>query len=427
MRINGSLKEPLKKTHMFSLGYFDVYFYDENLALPSYVFTKGIPFAPLITFYGRRIQDIRIEINTGIILNIRHGGFTPVQTRTRLNMEESAAKDFELLLSYIVTVKLLKSLKSDLPKYSWMYSNFTSKAPIDSLGKMFERSIGTTDTLKISQYFSYLNFDLLETKKYSSVNTLTYYTNKLSDHFKGKAKIDKSDTERIDLNKAIAKLQVSPYPPVNELVQYALSKWFYTKNSTGKKNEKNAKTVKMRDVKPDVRDTKLEPIIKCFIETFRDLAVDIKINGWKSKNLTKINVVKSEEEESILGYYTPASTSIMINTLNLSKIDQDEFIRNIKNVKSPADFGKITGKVWDDYFKYRYPASTCIHELEHARRASSHLDAKAPHDTTIVSLWEGDSKIERTFDQSANEVYSKIIQAGFYENLFSNFKKLGIL
>ena len=96
------------------------------------------------------------------------------------------------------------------------------------------------------------------------------------------------------------------------------------------------------------------------------------------------------------------------------------FIQDIKDIKSQFDFRNLQGVVWQKYFSYSFPSSTLPHEYEHARRHDSH--SAGSHQPTDQSLWPGDVATERPYDVSANAVFSKILEHGFYSELLKKYK-----
>lgn len=416
--INGkkSILRSTDKTHMFSVGYFDVYFI-KNTKYPSYVFTKGIPFAPLTNFYGKYDKTVLIDIENTIIVNIRHGGYTPVQTRTRLNLPEEISKQFGLLLTYIVFVKNLELSVNDVFKQrDWAYPNLSSDAMANQLVKYEHIAMIHEPSVN---FLNYINFDLLETNSFSSKNTLTYHTNMLIKALGDENPRDKHVMER--LKKEISKFNLSQYPAVRTFGEFMLLKWISNKNKNIPRSpQKTGGTKKpVRDIKPDKPDKLMEPYVKIWTETFRDKALECGIRGWKSTDKFTIEVGESEEFEASLGYFDKLKNLLYINTITWTTSDRENIVKLVKNIKSTFEFQNLSNDKWVRYFSFRYPASTIPHELEHFRRKSSHEGA---HDITRDALWDGDIAHERTFDQSCNDVFSKVISKGFYDELLKRYK-----
>jgi hypothetical protein len=422
---NNGISHEIHKKLMFTIGYFDVYFYEKkSISLPSYIFTKGIPFTPLSNFYTEYGTYIRSEIENGILINIRHGGYTPVQSRTRLNIPDEAKKQFEILLNYIIFVKSMYLVLKDFNRWAWIYPSFKSKAYASQLN---QTQLSVKTLLKeIHNYFMYTNFDLLQNLEYNEKNTIVYHTNQIIKFVKDE-KITSDLLEK--LRTEINKWNLSEFPEVKSLGIEILLAWTKNKNSNAKE-EKTGKTTgekkeKERDILPDEPDNLMGPYIRLWLETFCNKAILLKIHGWNKDTVKKINVLKSDENEYASGWFNSNDNSITINTIKWKNSDKETFINSIKNVKTDTDFQTIGGK-YTEYFSFRYPSTTGPHELEHARRHGSH-DSAGSHDFTRLSLWTGDISIERTFDQSANTIFSRVLGDGFYESLLLNYKKSNLI
>ena len=103
------------------------------------------------------------------------------------------------------------------------------------------------------------------------------------------------------------------------------------------------------------------------------------------------------------GCYWPSTHTITINSQFLT--NSDKFIESIKtkniiNVKNSS--------IFEQYFMMSMPSSTLIHEIEHARRNSSHIDAGS-HDTIYETYPDIPTKLY-TFDESANQTYEIIMR-----------------
>ena len=403
------------KTHMFTIGHFDVYFMKGD-KYPSYVFTKGIPFTLLSNFYVGYDKTVILDVENSIIVNIRHGGYTPVQTRTRLNLSDEAKIEFDILLNYIIFVKNLQLSYDDDKKgwRNWMYPNLESTAGASQLNKQLY--VATKSNANSSAFLLFTNFDLLE-KGSNSLKTLTYFTNELI-----KSLGDENPRNQDVMNKlkrVASKFDLSPHPEVRKLGEFLLLKWISNKNMQSKMTQ-----VVKRDFKPDKPDKLMEPYVKIWIETYIDKALSCGIYGWNKSDKFNIEVGESEENENTLGYFDASKKLIYINTITWTPADKKNIISNIKNIKSTFDFQNLPNEKWRTTFSFRYPATVIPHELEHARRKSSH---EGSHDITRNSLWTGDISTERTFDQSCNDIFSKIISEGFYDELLKRYKSTKLI
>ena len=83
-------------TYFYSSGPYDISIHEDKRSnLESFILTKGIPFSPLINYVSEYFHQYVVDhIRSGILLNIKHGGYTPVQTRTKIIMSQNAKEKF---------------------------------------------------------------------------------------------------------------------------------------------------------------------------------------------------------------------------------------------------------------------------------------------------------------------------------------------
>ena len=320
MKVNGN-SHKIEKKYMFGIGYFDVYFTETTTgsSYPSFLFTKGIPFTPLSNFYSDFSANVRQDMEYGVIINIRHGGYTPVQTRTRLNMPDEAKKEFEYILQYIAFVKAMWLLNNSQrlrlrDNYHWLYPNIDSRADPEQLYKnaLPADRYSNYKTSGLDLWFGYVNFDLLQTLKYSADNTITDLTNKMISILrKLKAESQKEKNPNFGISGKlwtqfkveIAKFNLSPFPEVQRLGQDILMDWAVNKNlqpkptliapsvkpkpKINKPKPRRGKPLKEEEeedeepkVKQDKPDIILDPYVRIWLETFISIAVKSNITGW---------------------------------------------------------------------------------------------------------------------------------------------------
>jgi hypothetical protein len=278
----------------------------------------------------------------------------------------------------------------------------------------------------------------LSSDKYSRTKTLSYYTNELikvlgEDNY-ATPKIKKKIKDTIDGWK------ISEFKVVNDYARLLLEGWIRNKNSsvltTKKVNPKKSTKTKKNiieserdtesesedDTKSVIPDKKMQPWINIFMRLFKKKAIEAKIKGWNENTLKITEVVMDEKKEHIAGYYD-GNAKIVINTFKYTKKNKQQFIDSLKNSKNSFELQNIKGHIFRELFDFVFPASTCIHELEHARRHQGH-DMNTSHQSLTESLWNGDVARERTFDQSANDIFSRVISFGFYEELLKEYKKM---
>jgi hypothetical protein len=131
---------------------------------------------------------------------------------------------------------------------------------------------------------------------------------------------------------------------------------------------------------------------------------------------------ESDPDGGAVGSYNLRTKQLMIITRfwPINAIDMENEIHTIllSNNKIHNKLDKLKNNdLWNKLFSIRYPASTVIHELEHARRKLS------GHGAYIGTLYKGDQKIERNFEEAANNVFEKIITGNFYQKLVDEYRK----
>ena len=116
------------RTLVAKFGYFELYITEPHKTKhESFLLTKGVPFAPLIGYFKGIITERASDaIDRNVILNITHGGYTPVQTRTRINLAPEVEKDFKKAAIYAVFVAMLSQVSSGHSLYALDHINSSS-------------------------------------------------------------------------------------------------------------------------------------------------------------------------------------------------------------------------------------------------------------------------------------------------------------
>jgi hypothetical protein len=299
-----------------------------------------------------------------------------------------------------------------------IYPQFFSRGQADQLKftvRTFREELARHKirNLNVVVYLLYTRFDSLVQKdlegslpkknvKNSGKNTIADLTNSL---------IDSGFTPENEVEG-----NFSSYPRINSLISKVVRRWFLFKKPPEAFEVSEETSNKGKD---SVIDRELEPYVRVWIETFISIAQSLNISGW-DKIVKRIRTVKDSEKSSLLGWYSPRENSITINTLSVS--NSKKLVAIFKRCTRPLDYNTVKNKDWDRYFGYSFPASTLPHELEHARRSEDHITAS--HSSIKDKLWEDDIAQERTFDQSANAVFTRVISSGFYEKLIERIKQI---
>lgn len=90
--------------------------YRTDQGTKSYIFTKGVPFSVLFEYFQPILADLGISreqlefMDTNLIINIRHGFYTPVQSRTKLNISPMNLAKLKTFLKNCLFYALLEYL-----------------------------------------------------------------------------------------------------------------------------------------------------------------------------------------------------------------------------------------------------------------------------------------------------------------------------
>ena len=427
---------------MFTLGSFDVYFIQEPARYPSYIFTKGIPFAPLNNYYDGFDTTVRVALEYNILINIRHGGYTPVQTRTKIIMPPEQKNEFETALGYTIFVKSLHLFNKERKHYYWIYPNIDSTATAAQIkfntihytieyGRLFQPYTITTEDKKsnnISYYFLRAHITLYRTSQRDDIppTTISNITNLAIDKLGARKMSTKIEGSRVKNTKVYDELKLylkkivnTGFPEVDKLVIKVVISWLWKKNRSLK--EEVSITKEKPKIKIHQKDLVFTPIITLWLKTFQEIAIEQKIVGYNKGTIDDIYVEKNEEESNISGWYDPNNKSITINTYNWGPKDRKILTTLLKTIKNVYDFEDFKNKstIWKRFFTIKYPSATLPHEIEHARRKTGHGGF---HDSIHEILWPGDIARERTFDESANDVFTKVIASGFYDKFLTKLQ-----
>jgi hypothetical protein len=455
IRYNG-VNVSIPKILVAKIGYFELYFTDPDTSLKheSYLLTKGVPFSPLAPYFKpylvERVLDV---IERNFIVNITHGGYTPVQTRTRINVAPEVAADFKKVAIYTVFITMVREIFQKRRYYAFNHLESKSNAfqlyfteyNIDALLS------GDTDEsmfLLYTSFFGQPTIAALINRCITVMGSETYAT-------------------KIKEVEAVLDRYVSPSQDINDIVRAIVIRWLEPKNTQNIPPPEEKGKVKYRikgkwewvdpDTVPDEPDPEVESFIRAWIQTYWRLARESDISGFKDRNYQnmtnyelaialegagfsgkgirkdlidrlrkadekskvapKVIVTYSIKEQSKNGWYSPMDGSITINTYNWDAKDRKQIIQVLKAKKLDDIETKLkNNKTWDKFFGYSFPAATLPHEMEHLRRHGSH--EKGGHDSTHLALFPGDENKSRTFDQAANQVFQQILGRGFYDKFF---------
>lgn len=364
-----------------SNDYFD--FNIINLAennINSYIFTKGVPFAPLKDYFDNKDvipQFLLSRLSSNTVLNIKHGIFTPVQTRGSLNISDENLVLLKNFLIDSVYLKMLHILSFDNinESFNQIISNFTSRASLDQL--LFTDNLDPIKSNSLSVFM--VNYSYNNNK---TIATLIKECTRIM----GKWMFKTKEKELNDFLQTRTNV---------DLIKSTVLRFLVDKNQ--KDDEDGDKQTK--DKEGDHADKKfLEEIFSKFINIYWENGRKLGINGFDA-DIPSCNLVPLEQ--TLKGFYTKGKHSLTLN-INIMK-NQSDFI---KIFRSKNLFTISRTNIFTGFLSKSLPATTLIHELEHARRNSSH-EGSLSHDAIKVTF-PGEAPEIYKFDDSANKVYDLI-------------------
>jgi len=380
----------------------------------SYILTKGIPFSTLKSFYEGLGMDAQ-DLETGVCLNIKHGGYTPVQTRTKVIIDQSMRTAFVTARAYLMFVKALNKFTYDTIHYYYLLDHFFSYSSVNQL-RMVEYT--TIDPFNLSQALKYVNFEgnLSIAELINECITIM-----------GEKEYSKVESE---ISKHLEKYKTSN-ASISDKVKLVIKAWLKPKNKQIVKNppqiiivdeeddEAESKDDEAGDDEVGEKDKTMTHIFDVLSEEYWSLGSILKIEGF-NKIRPRVVVYKPRAKPlSYSGVYRPISNSIDFELSSQSPDELQTFVKLVKNKNQDALFEKMRGtKFWNNFFEVTTLTSTFAHELEHARRKDDH--STSGHGPIFYSMMPCEPKQERSFSQSTNFCYNTISARGFWEKALKN-------
>jgi len=408
----------------FKVGkYLEVY--STTPTTPSFVLTKGIPLVSLKSFVVDIVSGTVADIlDRGYLLNITHGGYTPVQTRTRINIHPDLMLDVKKAVAYMAFVYGLDKIYNG--KDLWMLDNYLSFAPLDQV-KLAVYSIDYHYMInyKIQDFLRYTGFD--------GQDSLVVLINMCI------FTIGKDRTYK-EAGAAVIKLMYSKYkssnPQINNKVFAVVKRWlkikkkvttmvFEVKKSPAKKKSPEKKVVKEveKERVPKANEKELDVIMEVMVDEYWTLGREGKIKGFERKAPEVKAQNTKNPVDGFLGVYSIKNHLIVYEFGYEKDSEVDLFIKLVKGKETVESFlDKMEGMtLFTKFFAETSVTSTLSHEIEHARAVEDEVGAS--HGEMNVSLFGGDAK-RMSFQERTNEVYNNIKSRGFWKNVLYRIRLL---
>ncbi len=432
---NKSIQIPLKSLQVNNNKDFQFFIQKKPLDIfPSYIMTKGVPFGNLYEYFSDKniiSTSILEEIRNNVTFNIRHGVYTPVQSRTQLNIKtESLIQLKKFIADSAYLTILINILNNKTTGNDRFLPNLTSGASASQLS--FGDTLGTIDIS--SKDLSISDFIIKYQYTYSKSNGTTKYS--LGSIINKGIKIMNNSIFDIKENEIKKVINTKNYPKL--MVDVAIL-WLTNKNKSKQVSSYVSSTstsVSIEKVKesfdkylPNINT--ISKFTKIFIEEFWKIGYTAQQNKQfvGTHFTTNPPGVEWVNEIEFLGAYIPNKHKIVMSKPSLFNINNytlltkspensyliQEIINKLNRLVPDNISALNDNNIYREWFGIEYPASTLVHELSHAWRNTTH-SLEGSHGNITLSIGQEKNK-NFNFEDAANKVFLFILQNGFFEKI----------
>jgi hypothetical protein len=447
------LEVKIEKRLIYRLDELECYYCEKDIK--SYILTKGVPFYPLYEFFQDKtdlgISKIFLELfRNNIVVNIRHGFYTPVQSRTRLNISpENLDKLEDFLFNglaralfekvYLLTLKYPDQTKSQIERANMFDSNF-----LELVFKDWEFRGDLPNVIPsrlINQYTTEEDYAIIRGSWDGRSTLMNYILGYNQDLVKlpitlqyliGKVSEFSNDRATLEIQLARTIREMDTYTVKGDdlvLMQKAkacLTWWLKTKYTV---NTVPENVVKSRNLsKLTVEHSRIVDYAVKIAQNYVDIFVEL------GNNYTKMNpdvryplgivVSGGNTPPGVGAYYIQSGKKLVLGAV-LDDMDESviEFQKNIDTYIS--NNGELrSNDMFQELFGYQEPCSTLVHEIEHARRHRKH-DEVGSHDDVSIEVF-GDSSKKYNYSALANVIYLKFVGDGLINKWLNRIKNIKI-
>ena len=377
----------------------------------SYLFTKEVPFSTLNQYLATTDlvpSYLLYHLAFNLVVNIKHGVYTPVQTRAKINLPpENARKLRKFLLSnaYLLIVEYIKNHPSleecnNYLRYCSSSSNLLQLLPLQAPDRNLSQLIHVDDFM--------LHYKLPENNNESFMTLMIKSRFILgSDSFVTASVDKKNQVMRLSQNTSVGEVLVKwlmtkakPKPPTSEL-DVPVQKMKQTNRPLFKALEE------------------LTTILNVFTEQFWAIAKEVNVYNL----LPQVPTVElvSLENQSVKGYYNQQEHKVVLNFSTFVEADvvafNDFFVRGTEvTLEGPISKNKI----YLELIQNEVITRVLIHELEHARRQDSCVNGGHGK---VEKIFKSDKNKLYEFDQGANAMYTAILANQLFARVFAELRQ----
>lgn len=378
----------------------------------SWILTKGVPFREFVEYFTS--TDVlplylSIELTTGFLLNIKHGGYTPVQSRTKIIIPENLKRELrEFLYNAIYLRMLQKYLAAPVNQQDHYIPNTSSQESISQL----QFNI-TPNYNNLSQFI--LNYI------FGTSQPLTQILNDMSRFIGERIPSTIEQEVRRELERKLT----------NPIIVNAAWKWLSNKNLVKPpKSTANNTIVHIGSTTSTIITTTVEPKVtvnidktqnlslltrftQLFVTTFWQIGASLRIVGTNFSGNPPTVQWKSMPP-GILGQFVAVRNSIEFDLDRADVLIGRILQITVTRITAEKLLSLLRSSDVRDWFGVIYPASTFVHELSHAWRRTSHSAFHQPITLTI----NGQIRTYN-FEEAANVVYQEILRRGFIDRFIN--------
>lgn len=383
-------------------SYYQIFYQRLNRS-PGLFCTKGIPVG-FLSHYVSPFENLNEFM--GVVVNIKHEGYTPTHSRSRINFSNRFVSAFVPMARFVSLMerqidgtgklnhaKSKSALSQVVPPqgYGWTEYNFNRPLPARALNFYNLWNSGSGET---------------SGKEHSFAGLVTEIANVYGDFIPGTVIAD----DIITLNGPAGEI-VSSVRWVGknlfDLILINLADWFRPKNKA-----------KDTFVPINLQTKTLNPKLIKWMTVYIEEYISFLQRHFDTPGMPKI-LIKVPDQMGKLGQYNPSQNEI---TIYVEKYLEKDGLVDLEKFIKAKDPNKISFGLKSELFKtYFFDAdATLPHECEHFRRRNSHSEGGV-HSPIEIDLF-GLNKTY-SFPEATMRIRSKMFEEGFWERVHERMTK----
>jgi hypothetical protein len=382
-----------------------------NQRVESYLFTKEVPFSTLSKYLinmeivPQYLYQV-LEFNT--VINIKHGLYTPVQTRAKINISSENAQKLSKFIKSVAYLNIIDILDQEpnLNNCDFYLRYFSSPFNLGQLISTVTTQKEDDELKYIEDFMLYYRLPENDDKSFQDlfVDSAAILEKKC---YRTASQEQKDQIRSLTQNEKIHRVLVkwlqnkAPPPPPRELP-----------SGTSSGQERKKKEVAGLE--------ELHHILTVFVKTFWALGKQVQLFGQIDTVPTLI--LDDLSDMGANGFYLRSDHSI---TLDYSRFEErdilffNEFF--LRGTASEIEGPIVKNDVFNKLILNEKLTRTLVHELEHARRRQD--CTQAAHGKTNRVFQSDDPNVKTyEYDAGANAAYIAILAAGLFRKMLEELR-----